>query len=255
MTRMGLCEANIALGREVHDFLINVPDVNEESVTDFLIWRWRLLDRRFSYLSAKTFTKHIEHSLTGADFELEFWLVGRTQSIPILFQAKKFTKPFDSYVRRFNYPSNTQSQMTTLQSYAAAHSLLPFYAIYSSNSVTAKPLCGGRSVQPKSGVFMLPAIDAKAFGDAKLGKRLGLQAILEKSNPFHCMFCCHFVQTDLYFRRYFGAEMDGVVRNSEDLPQYVQKLLHSEETAGWDSWPEECSRTKAIAVYDLREEE
>lgn len=253
MRRMNICEANIALSREVHEFLINVPDVNEESVTDFLIWRWRQLDKRFNYLSAKTFTRHQEHSLTGADFELELWLVGRRQSIPLLFQAKKFIKSYDSYVRRFNYPNNTQNQMLTLQGYAAKHSLLPFYAIYSSNSGGVMPLCGGRQAPPEAGVYMLPATDAKTFGDAGYGKQLALETILGKSNPFHCIFCCPFGISTRYFQHYFGAELDNVVRDSSELPRYVQTLLYSEETGEPDYWPEECSRTKAIAVYDLRE--
>ncbi|MGP9795935.1 DUF6615 family protein [Halomonas sp. 86] len=255
MTHMDICKANIALGQEVHDFMVNVPNVNEESVTDFLIWRWRQLDSRFKYLSAKTFTKHQEHHLTGADFELELWLVGRKKAIPLLFQAKKFIKSFDSYVRKFNYPSNSQSQLATLQNYAASRSMLPFYAIYSPNAGGAKALCGGRRLQPDSGVFMLPASDAKAFGDAKFGKRLGLQTILNKSNPFHCIFCCPLRRRGQYFSRYFGTELDGVVRDSEELPPYVQTLLHSENSSGRESWPEECSRIKAIGVYDLREEE
>lgn len=255
MRHMDICEANIALSAEVHDFLINVPDVNEESVTDFLIWRWRALDRRFNYISSKTFTRHQEHSLTGADFELELWLVGRRRSIPLLFQAKKFLKPYDSYVRRFNYPNNSQSQLVTLQNYAAKRSMLPFYAIYSSNSVGGKPLCGGSRAQPEAGVYMLPARDAQAFGNAKPGTQLSLKTILEKSNPFHCIFCCPFGHSSRYFQSYFGAELDGVVRNSEELPRYVQMLLFSEGTTEPEYWPEECSNTKAIAVYDLREQE
>ncbi len=251
---MNICENNVALGQEVHDFMVNVPDVNEESITDFLIWRWRQLDSRFKYLSVKTFTKYQEHYVTGADFELELWLVGRKESIPLLFQAKKFIKPFDSYVRKFNYPGNSQNQLATLQRYAASRALLPFYAIYTLNSVGAKPLCAGRRSQPKAGVFMLPASDAKAFGDGRFGKRLGLETILNKSNPFHCVFCCPFGSSGQYFSRYFKTELDGIVRDSEKLPSYVQTLLYSENTLERESWPEECSRIKAIGVYDLRAE-
>ncbi|MDI4637517.1 DUF6615 family protein [Halomonas sp. BMC7] len=252
---MDICKANIALGQEVHDFMVNVPDVNEESVTDFLIWRWRQLDSRFKYLSAKTFTKYQEHRLTGADFELELWLVGRKKAIPLLFQAKKFIKSFDSYVRKFNYPGNSQSQLATLQNYAASRSLLPFYAIYSTNAGGAKALCAGRRLQSNAGVFMLPASDAKAFGDTKFGKRLGLQTILNKSNPFHCIFCCPLTRSGKYFSHYFDTELDVIARDSEELPPYVQALLHSENPSDRESWPEECSRIKAIGVYDLREEE
>ena len=75
MTTPDLCVANKAVGVEVRDFILNVPDAKEESITDYLVWKWRALDTRFNYVNVKTFTRQEENAKTGADFELELWLV------------------------------------------------------------------------------------------------------------------------------------------------------------------------------------
>ena len=48
MTYTDPCDCNKAIGLEVRDFVRNVPDVKEESITDYLIWKWKLLDSRFN---------------------------------------------------------------------------------------------------------------------------------------------------------------------------------------------------------------
>lgn len=79
MNILDLCEANKALGIEVREFILNVPDAKEESITDYLVWKWRSLDKKFNYINVKTFNRHEENAKTGADFELELWLVGSKQ--------------------------------------------------------------------------------------------------------------------------------------------------------------------------------
>ena len=126
MNTLELCEANKAVGTEVRNLILNVPDAKEESITDYLVWKWRTLDKKFNYINVKTFNRHEENAKTGADFELELWLVGDTQCVPLLFQAKKFNRPFGGYVSKLNYPKNTQAQLQKLLRYAAAKRMLPF---------------------------------------------------------------------------------------------------------------------------------
>ncbi len=104
MNSSDLCKNNKAIGLEVKTFMENVKDVKEESITDYLMWKWRELDRRFNYIRTSTFTRQEESDTTGADFELELWIVGRIKSLPLLFQAKKFLKPHDRYKLKLNYP-------------------------------------------------------------------------------------------------------------------------------------------------------
>lgn len=40
---MNICEANKAVSLEVKKFMLNVLDVKEESITDYLVWKWREL--------------------------------------------------------------------------------------------------------------------------------------------------------------------------------------------------------------------
>ena len=209
---------------------------------------------RFNYLSAKTFTRQEEHSTTGADFELELWVVGKRFSVPLLFQAKKFVKPYDSYVRKLNYPNGTQAQLRTLLAYAAPKRRLPFYAIYTDGNSTARPMCGGRT-DVETGVYMVDAAHVKECADRKYGRRISLDDLLRRSNPFHCMFCCPMGREGRYFERYFSTDSSTAKHTSDELPNYVQRLLSADSTASFEQMPEELSFVKALAVYDLRREE
>lgn len=256
MTNASLCDSNKALGLEVRDFILNVPDAKEESITDYLVWKWRLLDARFKYINTKTFTRQEESSTTGADFELELWLVGRTKCVPLLFQAKKFLKPFDSYVNKLNYPGTTQTQLQTLLSYAASHALLPFYAIYTA-AASARPLCGGRT-DLDTGVYMIDAVTMKAFADGAHGRKVSLNTLIAHSNPFHCMFCCPMGGEERYFSRYFNAQASGPAGRSRDsLPAYASQILSMQaepsEKVALDGRriDGELPPVRAIAVYDL----
>jgi len=257
MINSALCDSNKALGHEVHEFILNVPDAKEESITDYLVWKWRLLDRRFKYINATTFNRLEESTHTGADFQLELWLVGRTVSVPLLFQAKKFLKPFDSYVNKLNYPGNTQAQLTLLLSHAKSRKLAPFYAIYTADS-SATPLCRGGKADRGSGVYMIDADTIKTFADRTRGRKISLADILARSNPFHCMFCCPLGPTGSYFSEYFDPNRaENALRNRDELPGYVKQII-STETAVADDGTVVTPRidgdlppVRVIGVYDL----
>lgn len=91
---MSLCQMHKDIEEEVIDFSTYVQSAGEESITDYLFWRWALANRKYSHFTAKTFTKFQESRVTGADFEMEIWFVGKSFSLPLAIQAKK-------------YPSNT----------------------------------------------------------------------------------------------------------------------------------------------------
>ena len=260
MTLPDLCDTNKAVGIEVRNFILNVPDAKEESITDYLVWKWRILDARFNYVNIKTFTRHEEHATTGADFELELWLVGRSQCIPLLFQAKKFTQPFGGYVRKLNYPDNSQAQLQKLLSYAASRRLLPFYSIYTDLPANM-PLCGGRS-DLETGIYMIDAETIKTFADGLHGRKISLADLLRRSNPFHCMFCCPMGIEGNYFQRYFRSQSGAAAaRSAEAMPAYAKRLLSSpprqnEFDASDDDNPGvDLPPVRAIGVYDLRDRE
>lgn len=258
MTTPDLCSANKELGIKVRNFIMNVPSAKEESITDYLVWKWRELDAKFNYINVKTFTRQQENTKTGADFELELWLVGRTQCLPLLFQAKKFTQPFAGYVGKLNYPRNTQAQLTKLIAYANTKRLLPFYSIYT-RAQASSSLCGGGEALD-TGIYMIDAHEIKKFADrAHYGSKVSLAALLSRSNPFHCMFCCPMGTKVSYFQKYFRSQAGtSLTREINAIPGYVRQLLFigeqrdentsvSRESSSYDYPP-----VRTVGVYDLR---
>ncbi len=255
---MNICDSNRAVSLEVLNFIENVGDIKEESITDYLVWKWRELDKRFHYLSVRTFNHDEENSKTGADFDLELWLVGSESHLALAVQAKKFIKPYDSYIKRLRYPNGTKKQMNMLLSYAASNNKLPFYFIYSAPDSTTSTMCGLPGTG-KCGVFMAYAKVMEQFADGKHGKHASRDDLLSKSNPFHCMFCCPLGSSDGYFDTYFqGASRGGNRRPNDALPQYVKDLLVApreesrENVAHQDQSNREWARFRAVGVYDLR---
>ena len=256
---MSLCDANKALSLEVKNFMLNVPDVKEESITDYLVWKWRELDARFKYINVSTFTRQEESKTTGADFDIELWLVGNKSHFPLVFQAKKFVKPNDAYVTKLNYPARTQGQLTTLLAYAKAKKRLPFYVIYSVPDPDTKTMCCGKDTD--TAIFMSDANTIKNFADGKYGKRVSKNKLLKETNPFHCIFCCPLSQDGDYFTSYFSALTEGAEaepRDNEELPNYVSMLLNGrtlelgkEETLAFIN-QNELSKFRTVGVYDMR---
>ena len=109
---MDICESNKAVSDGVRSFMLHVKDAKEESITDYLVWKWRELDKRFNYLSVRTFNHNEESTLTGADYDLELWFVGSKTHISLVIQAKKFIKQYDSYVRKLRYQTTQRSRWT-----------------------------------------------------------------------------------------------------------------------------------------------
>lgn len=247
-----LCAANQALGLEIREFMTHVTDVKEESITDYLVWKWKLLDARFSYLNIKTFTRQEEHSTTGADFELELWLVGKLFAVPLLFQAKKFNKEFDSYMGKLNYPSNTQAQLSTLLAYATANNRLPFYAIYTAVAAKATTKCKGGGPSD-TGVYMVDAKKIQEFANGLHGKRVSLSALLAKGHPFHCLFCCP-LGLAKFFAGYFEKIPEEARYPLDRLPNYVRNLLRAQADEISSDRVAEVTHVNVVGVYDMREE-
>jgi hypothetical protein len=244
---------------EVKDFLVHVPNANEESITDFLLWKWRLLDKRFNYINVATHSHLQESTTSGADFEMELWFVGRTFSMPLLFQAKKLVKPFDGYRRRLCYPNGTQKQLRLLLAHARLTGRNPFYALYAVPDHTGVPDCNCAG-SPDSGVFVVDARAIMGFANGKHGKKVSKGALLSAGRPFHCWFCCPSFLVD-YLNgsvKFFAPGIRGA-RSTRDLPAYAQDLLGTEQ--GFTSAGFEAIRhlhgllVRRVGVYDVREEE
>jgi len=255
---MSLCKANKAVSDEVKNFMLNVPDVKEESITDYLVWKWRELDARFKFINVSTFTRHEESKTSGADFELELWLVGSRFHFPLIFQAKKFVRQHGSYFNKLNYPAGTQAQLKMLLAYAKTKNRLPFYAFYSVPDAKTRSMCRGHDPS-NTGIFMADAYTIKTFADGLHGKRISKNDLLKVSNPFHCMFCCPLVQLGDYFTSYFSSLSNAAQpRENEHLPEYVNMILNEQrsEVSEQETLPiinkYGLRAFRAVGVYDMR---
>lgn len=259
---MNICTANHALSIEVRKFIEHVGDAKEESITDYLVWKWRELDKRFNYLRVTPFNHDEESSTTGADFDLELWLVGRSFQISLAVQAKKFIKRNDSYVKRLRYPNGSKAQMDKLLAYAKSRGSSPFYFIYTLPEVTTIPMCNGKNgntpLVEEGAVFMADAHVMEEYADGTHGKRISRDQLLSSANPFHCMFCCPFAGSNSYFSHYFPGVLGQVPQRKVELPSYVQRLLDSQKGSnpeGVTLEPAERERLRAfrvVGVYDMR---
>ncbi|HEH9400315.1 TPA: hypothetical protein SIA35_002330 [Aeromonas sobria] len=252
---MNHCDLHKCVTNEVKEFILNVDNVGEESITDFLLWKWALIDKKFKSIKVSSFTRHQESKVSGADFEMEVWLVGSTLSYPLVFQAKKFVKQHDAYVNKLNYPKNTKSQMKTLLAYANSNGKIPFYAFYSIPDEKTKTMCLRNDISD-CGVFMAHAKVVENFADGKHGGKVSKNDLLKVSNPFHCMFCCPIAFRG-YFEKYFQS-IDSEL-SSQDIPAYVSYLLNayenevSEEKIKTFIEEFELGKFRHVAVYDMRE--
>lgn len=253
---MDTCTATKAVSLDVKSFMENVPDVKEESITDYLVWRWRELDKRFKYINITLFTRQQE-ATTGADFELELWLVGRKFHLPLILQAKKFIKEHDSYVAKLNYPKGTQAQLQKLLAYAKVKKKLPFYAFYSIPDAGTQTMC--KYDESDTAVFMADANRVKEFADGIHGTKVSKNQLLKISNPFHCMFCCPLIQLDKYFKYYFFSQFSETKpHDNKQLPEYVSMLLDGRisENETLDVIKRNELRVfRVVGTYDMRDDE
>lgn len=233
-----ICEENKRVSKLVHEFIANVPDVGEESITDYLIWKWREIDSRFNYLNIKKFTKEDENKKSGADFELELWLVGSRHSFPLVIQAKKFLPSYNSYCSKLNYMADKKRQVDLLIEYSDKKKRLPFYLIYSIPDKATEVMCKKNGINPyddQISLYLADAYDLKEISDKCKHKKISRNSILKHSNPFCCLFCCPLSAKDLskYFARYYpeigrSCGKNGFIYNSNNIPMYVRSLLNNE---------------------------
>ena len=257
---MRICRKNKCLNRHVKDFMEHVDDIKEESITDYLMWKWAKMDPNCRYFSTKTHSRVHESKVTGSDFELEVWLVTANGGLPLSVQAKKFIPLTDGYYAKLRYPNNTKSQMNKLIRHARSQKMNPCYAFYTipdSNSVT-------KNREPNVvdyGVFIANAFSVEAMlkpvkTKSKTAKRptrapiITRNDLLAESYPLHALFCCQSATKPI------SPLLDDFNNFTDDLPKYILPLLEHQEITQEliDSYVNEVEyRSKYVAVVDMRE--
>lgn len=234
---MNMCEKHKEVERQVVEFTENVRHVGEESITDYLFWKWADINKCFKHLDFKHYTKPQESKTSGADFRMEIWLVGKTQSLPLLFQAKKVSKEYQNYIAAINYPKKTKKQINTLLGYAQTERKVPLYMFYSDSGFKQhKSFRGG--VHKAPGIYIAHAKTVKKIATQKPGFKLSRTQLLYKSTSFHHLFCFTQDELDQNNSDIIGLiierlsvlvdsseEIPSCIVSSEQLPDYVNNLL------------------------------
>lgn len=257
MIKKNTCAENRAIAELVYEFIKFVDDVGEESITDYLVWQWRKLNLRFNYLSVEKHTKKKENTTSGADFELELWILTDTASLPFVFQAKKLLKDYNAYPTKLGYlAANKIPQVDLLIQYANSQKKLPFYIFYSQPNDDTKTKCRMDGSTDETAIYITDAFTVKDLIGKYKNRRLSKNTILAETTPFHCLFCCPYVHdgykkfTQVYFPNINQISFEW---GKKDVPSYVASIASgSIEDAEILIQQNELKRLRNIGVLDLR---
>ena len=262
------CDKIKEISRDIKEWVYYQPSVNEESVTDRLLYS---LSREVPGVYYRSFTRHEEARKTGADWER--WILFNGGSYKLRVQAKKEKKD--------NYPSIAYTnkhglQIEKLLNDSLAVNALPFYAFYSASN--NKTMCAHGITD--EGVYLTSAQGLYDNYIVGTRKKVDISDIMIKSNPLSCFFCCPLLKHNTvsgfedYLDRYFGdidyssiVESDAYNDNNmvnfdrigyhEKSPRYVEEIISNE--IYHETYESEYSRyiqgVDGILVIDNRNKE
>lgn len=230
---MNLCDINKALNVTIGDFIKNVNGVNEESITDYLMWQWRKIDPSMQYYRTEASSKHEEHYITGADLKIEIWSVTRLGGKALSLQAKKCLPQYGSYRKAFRYGDPAKQQIDLLITHAihATPPLNPCYLIYTLPDSGEKTKDGNEHIQDY-GAFIANAYEIEKFADLNPRSHVSRADILKVSYPLHYIFCGipsskGTLNQTLFSETYERAQLPSYVQAvlNEAEPQQVKRLM------------------------------
>lgn len=247
----------------VRQWIEKQPEVKEESLTDWLLFE---LSRRIPRIRYKSFSRHEESHVTGADWH--WWFVFDTFSFQVRVQAKRL-KASGNCRPAILYPRRSCGQITKLIDDAKANNYLPLYAFYSAGAPGV--MCGHRLTD--EGVYLAGALNV--FGQSVKSTSTPLRSaqLLAISNPLSCLICCPYTSGPegllAYITAYYKSEIPSPPMGSDpregengppripgyhtQVPDYVQRLLDLEDSPEyWDGTRETLGDVRALVVYDGR---
>lgn len=247
------CREHKKVCKKVKDFLVNVSSAGEESITDYLLWQWREIDNSFNSIKVSDFTRFEENNKSGADFEMELWVLGPQSSFCIVFQAKKATKDYDGYLSKLRYPKNNKSQLNTLLHYARTNKKTAMYALYSIPDKNTKTMCEAHHAS-ECGVFIAHAEKIKSIASLPKNTEFSKNRLLKISHPLNCLFCCNLETPCL---RGLATPLLETT-SSDETPEYVKYIDNCNgERVDKDKFMElaegyDISIFRHVAVYNMR---
>jgi phage-related protein len=226
-----LCKEMKVLSEQVYNFIDNVPSVQEESITEYLMWQWSLLDKKVKFVKSKKLHTKVQEAKTGSDLEIELWIITSTTAIPFLIQAKKIIVPTKSYCREsLNYNVKKPiRQYQLLIDTAIRERKIPLYAFYTKKD------------KHKS-IYISDAYEVKKLAvncSKKSRTVVKREDILDISTNIISLFCssASFIEGGLNLQ--FEVEFNM-------LPNYVKFYLNNST---------EYIHSRDVAILDLRQME
>jgi len=178
-----LCKNAQELSLKLYDFIDHVSSVQEESMTEYLIWQWEILNAKVKFFKHRKLHTKIEEAKSGADFELELWILDEKNAVPFMIQAKKIIEPYKRYCQEsLNYNNKKlvkQYQLLIDMATFGGKKYIPLYMFYTKNA------------KDKS-IYIADAHKIKEMAeecDKKLGTMLSRDEILDISYNIIDLFC------------------------------------------------------------------
>ncbi|KFF02052.1 DUF6615 family protein [Chryseobacterium luteum] len=217
---LGICHAFSACSREILHWQNKQPNVNEESISDWMLFK---LNDHNPRIKSVQFTRFEEARFTGADYEL--WVIGDRYSRKFRIQAKRLRKDNDHY-SSIGYSNNHNMQIEKLISDADNVNAIPLYAFYNNENLPSRcPLYSNEGTYVASAKEIFENVISPAKSCTSTEKLISL------SVPLKCLFCCYLqneIDSDTFLKRYFNMKdgKEGKI-NVRELPAYVTELLTS----------------------------
>lgn len=201
---MSLCHEITEVSKEIYNFSNNVTSVQEETLTEYLMWKWSLISKKVTFLKKSRLHTKIEESKSGADFELEIWIIGKKKSLPFFIQAKKLFKETNSYCNSsLNYNTKKiKPQYQLLIDKALSKKFIPLYMFYT-------------NLSEKESIYIADAFKIKNKAiDCSTKKKSKVITRIEILN-----LATNFI--DLFFRCKCSKEYQNILTNNIDINDYL----------------------------------
>ena len=176
-----LCKNSKKLSKKLYDFISHVPSVQEESMTEYLMWQWEILNKKVTFFKHLKLHTKTEESRSGADFVLDLWILEEGKATPFIIQAKKIIDKYHKYCKEsLNYNKKKPvKQYELLIKRARIENKIPLYMIYTRES-------------RDESIYISDAFEIKKLAEKcskKSGTKLSRKEILDISNNIIDLFC------------------------------------------------------------------
>lgn len=245
-----LCAELKLIDEKVSYRIKNDSHVNEETITQNLLFDWSEIDKRFKFIKNQKFPTKRKEGVTGADIDIEFWIIQKDLALSFVFQAKIFKEEKNKYRSKFAYPNNTCKQLDNLIRHSNADpdkSKFPAYLLYG--------YIGNHSNEFAIYTKGAHSIKENFIDKTSLRHQLTKTEVLRSSCPFQYLFCyqsgfpTNKKSLIRELEKLFPNQQDNYEKAITDSPPSYISLLSS--TGSLNEFPPQLKSTKFLGVLDL----